>query len=114
MRAPAPAPASTTTSTPCAPRRSATSGTIATRRSPVAVSLGTPSFIGVIFEATTRACERSGSLAARPGDARPGELRGQAELLSATRSFSPVADAELLVDGARVLLDRVPRKVELR
>src|SRR3954447_23784888 len=45
MRAPAPAPASTTTSTPVRPSRWTTSGTMATRFSPEAVSLGTPSFI---------------------------------------------------------------------
>src|SRR3954471_9325839 len=45
MRAPAPAPASTTTSTPERPRRPTTSGTMATRFSPEAVSLGTPSFM---------------------------------------------------------------------
>src|SRR5204863_5938737 len=45
MRAPAPAPASTTTSTPERPRRPTTSGTMATRFSPEADSLGTPSFM---------------------------------------------------------------------
>src|SRR6476646_7650473 len=45
MRAPAPAPASTTTSTPERPSRWTTSGTMATRCSPEADSLGTPSFM---------------------------------------------------------------------
>src|SRR5690349_21334953 len=45
MRAPAPAPDSTTTSTPERPRRPTTSGTMATRFSPEADSLGTPSFM---------------------------------------------------------------------
>ena len=43
---PRPRRASTTTSTSFAPRRLTTSGTIATRRSPSAVSLGTPTIIG--------------------------------------------------------------------
>ncbi len=46
ISAASPAPASTTTSTPFAPRRLTTSGTSATRRSPSAVSLGTPTIIG--------------------------------------------------------------------
>src|SRR5436190_1459792 len=45
MRAPAPAPASTTTSTCERARRPTTSGTMATRFSPEAASLGTPSFM---------------------------------------------------------------------
>src|SRR3954447_14749002 len=45
MRGSAPAPSSTTTSMPERPSRPTTSGTMATRYSPEAVSLGTPSFI---------------------------------------------------------------------
>src|SRR4051812_13072745 len=45
MSACSPAPASTTTSTPLPCRRLTTSGTSATRRSPSALSLGTPTFM---------------------------------------------------------------------
>src|SRR3954452_22290610 len=45
MRAPAPAPDLTVTSTCARPRRWTTSGTMATRCSPEADSLGTPSFM---------------------------------------------------------------------
>src|SRR5690349_561020 len=58
MRAPAPAPASTTTSTPERPRRPTTSGTMATRFSPEAVSLGTPSFIGRLQRCRSADCLR--------------------------------------------------------
>ena len=47
MAEPAPAPASTRTSSPAAVSLPSTSGTRATRRSPAAVSLATPTFMGI-------------------------------------------------------------------
>src|SRR4051794_16491410 len=77
MRAPAPAPDSTTTSTPVRSRRPTTSGTMATRFSPEAVSLGTPNFIGRASVPTDSSVGLFALLLALPVELRPYPERAQ-------------------------------------
>ena len=68
MAAPAPAPASTRTSSPAAVSLPSTSGTRATRRSPAAVSLATPTFMGITNSRNMGLDGTECTGAAAPGD----------------------------------------------
>src|SRR5436305_1277955 len=98
MSAPAPAPASTTTSTSLAFRRRTTSGTSATRRSPGAFSLGTPTRMVAEQPIGSRVAaaqepQRAWDRAARPRPARRAEgLHGGGRVVDRAR---PAASGEV-------------------